>query len=43
MIRKAALAIVVVFWSALPLAGQEWARKMFETTEHDFGTVGRAA
>ena len=43
MKRKAALAILVVFWSALPLAGQDWAKKMFDATEHDFGTVGRGA
>lgn len=28
---------------ALPAMGQEWARKMFDTTSHDFGTVPRGA
>lgn len=29
--------------SAAPVYGQQWARKMFKETEHDFGTVARGA
>ena len=32
---------VVLLASAAP--AQEWARKMFENTSHDFGTVARGA
>ncbi len=31
------------FLAASPLFGQEWARKMFKVTEHDFGTCARNA
>ena len=41
MVRKLALAWFVVFLAGSPLAAQEWAKKMFPVTEHDFGTVAR--
>jgi hypothetical protein len=41
--RKLAYALLTLFWVASPLAGQEWAKKMFPVTEHDFGTVARGA
>lgn len=42
--RKSAVwaAACVICW-VLPAPGQEWARKMFDTTSHDFGTVARGA
>lgn len=43
MIRVMTIAIVLSSIHASPLAGKEWARKMFEETEHDFGTVARGA
>lgn len=35
--------IVLLFCAASNLAAQDWARKMFEVTSHDFGTVARGA
>lgn len=43
MFRKFACWSVVVLFGSWPCYGQEWARKMFEVTEHDFGTVARSA
>ena len=43
MIRKIAFAIACLALPASPCYGQQWAEKMFKTTEHDFGTVGRGA
>jgi len=43
MIRQISIALTLsslIFSTAL---GQEWARKMFHQTEHDFGTVARGA
>lgn len=37
------LTAVTVLLFAASAHGQEWARKMFETTSHDFGTVARGA
>lgn len=35
---------MILAWLAFaPCSAQEWARKMFETTSHDFGTVARGA
>lgn len=42
MIRKSLLAALISF-AATSCFCQEWASKMFKTTEHDFGTVGRGA
>ena len=36
-----ALLLGLVAWA--PCFGQDWAQKMFQTTEHDFGTVARSA
>jgi hypothetical protein len=35
--------LVLAVALATPGSGQEWARKMFEVTSHDFGTVARGA
>jgi len=44
MMRKGGFsAIILVILAISPSFGQEWARKMFKTTEHDFGTVARGA
>jgi len=39
MPRRVALASLLIVLGATAALGQEWARKMFETTEHDFGSV----
>lgn len=43
MVRRAGFTLLLLLWIGSPVAGQEWARKMFETTRHDFGTVARNA
>lgn len=43
MIRTAFLVTLVVGFACSTGSGQEWATKMFETREHDFGTVARGA
>lgn len=43
MIWKSVLATLLVLWLSTTGAAQEWARKMFQTTSHDFGTVARDA
>src|SRR5208283_2704639 len=43
MIRKIALIIAYLALAASPCFGQQWAEKMFKTTEHDFGTVARGS
>ncbi len=43
MFRKAALAVVWLAVVSCPGVSQEWARKMFETTTHEFGSVARAS
>jgi hypothetical protein len=43
MSRRFALLIVAILAVASPCLGQDWARKMFSTTEHDFGSVARGA
>jgi hypothetical protein len=43
MIRKIGLLVALIVLSAAPLFAQEWAKKMFKTTEHDFGTCARDA
>jgi hypothetical protein len=42
MLRRFACAAIACFVVS-PLAAQEWAQKMFQTSEHDFGTVARGA
>ena len=43
MVRATILALPLAVLAASPLFGQEWAKKMFETTSHDFGTIARGA
>jgi hypothetical protein len=43
MLRKLAVASLTAFLMISPCFGQDWARKMFPVTEHDFGTVARGA
>ena len=43
MVRQLAAAVLVSVGLVSPLAGQPWAKKMFKTTTHDFGTVARNA
>jgi len=43
MLRKMICCVVMVLLGSWPCFAQEWARKMFEVTEHDFGTVARGA
>jgi hypothetical protein len=41
MLHRIVIASVLIALGTTAAAGQEWARKMFETTEHDFGSVAR--
>ena len=43
MIRKTAYALLLTLVAGSSVFGQEWARKMFETTTHEFGSVARGA
>ena len=43
MIRKTLLLCACLALAASPCFGQEWAAKMFKTTEHDFGTAARGS
>jgi hypothetical protein len=43
MMRKAVGGFVLALIICTPCLGQEWARKMFKVTEHDFGSVARGA
>ena len=43
MVRKVAIALLLILLSGSPLLAQPWAQKMFESTRHDFGTVARGA
>lgn len=43
MIRKAISIIFLIVLASSPCLGQDWARKMFQTTEYDFGSVARGA
>jgi hypothetical protein len=43
MSRKLALTLLIAALGVTPCFGQDWARKMFKVTEHDFGTVARGA
>lgn len=38
-----ALGTLIFFLVSAPLSAQEWARKMFDETQHNFGTVARGA
>jgi len=37
------LSLLIVAALAAPVQAQDWARKMFEVTSHDFGTIARGA
>lgn len=43
MLRNIGLVALVSFAVASPAAAQSWAEKMFEVTQHDFGTVAKGA
>lgn len=43
MPRRTFFSLAVTLLLTCPCFAQEWARKMFKTTEHDFGTVARGA
>jgi hypothetical protein len=43
LLRTAALAAVIVLAGSGPVAAQEWARKMFPVTSHNFGTVAKGS
>lgn len=43
MIRKSIVVALLIVLAAAPCLGQDWARKMFQTSEHDFGSVARGA
>jgi hypothetical protein len=43
MSRNPVLALIVTLATISPCFGQDWAKKMFPVTSHDFGTVARGA
>ena len=43
MRRTFVLVFFIVSFFAGPVLAQQWAKDMFETTKHDFGTVARGA
>jgi hypothetical protein len=43
MYRKAGSILLLVVLTGCPAFAQDWARKMFKETEHDFGYVARGA
>ena len=43
MLRSAFSGLALVLLTASSLPAQDWARHLFETTEHDFGSVARGA
>jgi len=43
MLRRIGLALLLGVVFASPASGREWARKMFNTFDHDFGSVARGA
>ena len=43
MFHKTGLAAVITVFACLPCFGQEWASKMFKTSEHNFGAVAQDA
>ena len=43
MLRIASLSVLLLGLLSLPASAQEWAEKMFNKLEHDFGTVARGA
>jgi hypothetical protein len=43
MLRPLLSSLIIVFLTSSALPAQQWAQKLFATTEHDFGTVARGA
>ncbi len=43
MLRRASFALMLVLMAGSSALGQEWARKMFKETSHDFGSVAHGA
>ncbi|MEI8371620.1 MAG: DUF1573 domain-containing protein [Planctomycetota bacterium] len=43
MLRKTFLLVACLTLVVSPCFGQQWAAKMFQTTDHDFGTVARGS
>jgi hypothetical protein len=43
MLRPLLLSFVAVFLAGSTLSAQDWARKLFSTSEHNFGSVARGA
>ena len=43
MIRRLLSGVAVIFLTASTLPAQDWAQKLFATTEHDFGSVAQGA
>ena len=43
MNRKTGLLLTLALFAASPLFAQEWAKKMFKDSDHDFGTCARNA
>jgi len=43
MLRYATISLLFIFIGTHPASAQQWAKKMFKVTKHDFGTVPRAA
>jgi hypothetical protein len=43
MIRRAGLLFILIVLAASPLAAQDWAKKMFKDSEHNFGVCARNA
>jgi len=43
MRRKSLFTLLFLLLAASPAVAQEWARKMFETTSHNFGAIARGA
>ena len=43
MIRTATVAFALLIGITPPASAEDWARKMFDTTDHDFGAVARGS
>lgn len=43
MLHRFGLVALILLFAVSPVMGKEWARKMFENRDHDFGVVARGA
>jgi len=43
MLRKCTCLLLLIVLAGSPLWAEDWARKMFKSTQHDFGSVARGA